>query len=392
MKVVKIDSGLPIKMWLNDVEDAALNQAYNLSKLPFAFHHVSLMPDSHSGYGMPIGGVIATEKVVIPNAVGVDIGCGVIAFKIKVKASDISREDLVKIVDLVKAKVPVGFSRRSKNDYAHIQLPMAFYDNSLEVLPVNLDNAFESLGTLGGGNHFIEVQKDSDDNVWVMIHSGSRNLGKKVAEYYDSKARDMNARFFSQVLPEWELAFLPLSTIEGRNYVKEMNGCVEYAYINRQEMMFDVLECFADVLAHDIDILERYNIHHNYAAFENHFGKNVFIHRKGATSAKVGEIGLIPGSQGTASYIVKGLGNPESFCSCSHGAGRAMSRSKAKKELDLEKEAAILDNQGIIHSMTSIDSLDEAPGAYKDIECVMENQKDLVSIVEKLIPLAVIKG
>lgn len=392
MHVSRITDGLPMKVWATQVENEAMSQAMNLSRLPFAFHHIALMADAHSGYGMPIGGVMATEKVVIPNAVGVDVGCGVIAYKFKLKASDVSREALIKIVDLIKTKVPVGFNRRSKDKLSFLELPKAFSDENLEVLPVNTQNAYESLGTLGGGNHFIEVQKDADDNLWVMIHSGSRNLGKKVAEVYDAKARELNARYFSQVLPEWELAFLPLSTQEGRNYVKEMNGCVEYAFMNRTQMMYDVWESFTEVLATEIEKVESYNIHHNYAAFENHFGKNVFVHRKGATSAKLGEIGIIPGSQGTASYIVKGLGNPDSFMSCSHGAGRSLSRSKAKKELDLAKEMAILDNQGIIHSMTSIDSLDEASGAYKDIECVMENQKDLVSIVQKLTPLAVIKG
>jgi len=388
------DMKVPAKIWSNkgSIEETCIQQLKNMSSLPFVFHHTVLNADGHMGFGMPIGGVMATEKIVIPNAVGVDIGCGVIAFKTKIKASDVSREALIKIVDLIKVNVPTGFSRRSKSHFSHIELPKAFDDGTLEVLPVNRQNAYESLGTLGGGNHFIEIQKDNNDNLWVMIHSGSRNLGKKVAEFYDAKAREMNARFFSQVLPEWELAFLPLSTVEGRNYVKEMNGCVEYAYLNRQEMMADVLGVMADVLAHDVDIVERYNIHHNYAAFENHFGKNVFVHRKGATSAKKGEIGLIPGSQGTASYVVMGLGNPESFCSCSHGAGRTMSRSKAKKELDLESEMDILNRQGIIHTMTSIDSLDEAPSAYKDIESVMENQGDLVRIVEKLSPLAVVKG
>lgn len=240
-------------------------------------------------------------------------------------------------------------------------------------------------------NHFIEIQVDATDSVWVMIHSGSRNLGKVVAEYHNKVAKDLNASFYSIVPANYDLAFLPLDSIEGRKYMEEMNVCVKFADANRRFMFAKIVQVFQNFFGNsEIEFL--HSIHHNYACIENHFGQNVVVHRKGATSAKKDEIGIIPGSQGTASYIVRGLGNKESFMSCSHGAGRKMSRTKAKNELDLQEQIAILDEQGIIHSMNNTNSLDEAPGAYKDIDEVMNNQSDLVDILEKLNPIAVIKG
>ena len=273
------------------------------------------------------------------------------------------------------------------------------------IMPVicerEFDRAREQLGTLGGGNHFIELQKDEDGNLWVMIHSGSRNLGKQVADHYNKIAIDLNEKYFSEVPKEWQLAFLPIDTAEAQMYFNEMIYCLKFAYANRKKMMNEILDIIRDVMIDcqggnfdgmEFSVSGIINIHHNYASLENHFGQNVWVHRKGATSAKKGEIGIIPGSQGTKSYIVEGLGNPESFTSCSHGSGRAMSRSSAIKNLDFEKEKKILDDQGILHGIRNRDDLDEASGSYKDIEIVMDSQKDLVKIVHTLRPLAVVKG
>jgi tRNA-splicing ligase RtcB len=387
---MKIDSSnrIPIKMWLDDIEDTAMKQATNLANLPFAFSHVALMPDCHMGYGMPIGGVMATEGVVVPNAVGVDIGCGVCAVKTTLQGYDIQHLDALKrTLELIRRNIPVGFNRHSKS-----QLGMPYRGCELHVVDRKYSKAAKSLGTLGGGNHFIELQADSDGFLWVMIHSGSRNLGLQVAKYWNDVAKAMNEKWFSRVSSSWDLAFLPLDVHQGQNYINEMDYCVKYALANRQRMMDVVLDCLVGGFKTEFSTDEMINISHNYARLENHFGKNVMVHRKGATSAKADEIGIIPGSQGTASYIVRGLGNPQSFESCSHGAGRKMGRKQAIRELDLGEQKAILDGKGILHGIRGPKDLDEAPGAYKDIDVVMNNQRDLVEIITELRPLAVVKG
>ena len=224
-----------------------------------------------------------------------------------------------------------------------------------------------------------------------MVHSGSRNLGKQVADHYNKEAKILNERYFSSVPKEWDLAFLPFDDPLSKAYLDEMWYCVNYALLNRREMISDICDIFRESFK-EIYFNSEINIAHNYANLENHFGQNVLVHRKGATSAKEGEVGIIPGSQGSSSYIVKGLGNRESFNSCSHGAGRKMGRKDAEKRLNLEGEQKLLDDKGILHSVRNINDLDEAPGAYKDIDNVMEEQKDLVEIIVKLEPLAVIKG
>ncbi len=244
---------------------------------------------------------------------------------------------------------------------------------------------------IGGGNHFIELQRDTDDNLWIMIHSGSRNLGNKVAEYYDRLAAQENARNFSVVGPEFNLAFIYRKTPLFGAYWEEMKYCVDFAFCNRSLMMQRIQEVLADALP-GIAFEPMINIAHNYAAIEHHFGENVFVHRKGAVRAKLGEIGIIPGSQGTKSYIVEGLGNPDSFESSSHGAGRLMSRTAAINELSLKDEVEKLESRGIVHAIRCQKDLEEAPGAYKDIDEVMANQKDLVKIVTELTPIAVVKG
>lgn len=401
MKEVISTEKRPIKMWVTDIEDGALEQAKNMANLPFTFRHVALMPDCHQGFGMPIGGVLATERVVIPNAVGVDIGCGMCAQKTSIRADDFSTETLKKIMGEIRKRIPVGFNHRKVQCSAD-EMPnsMYLYNTSDSLYPIcseQFEKARYQLGTLGGGNHFIEIQKDEEGYIWIMIHSGSRNLGYTVAKYYNDLAKNLNSKWHSSIDVKDDLAFLPLDTEEADYYLEEMNYCLEFALANRKKMMKDVRSSFYDILSEKdesyILLFEPLiNIHHNYAATENHFGKNVMVHRKGATSAKVGEVGIIPGSQGTSSYIVEGLGNPESFKSCSHGAGRLMGRKDAQRRLDLEIEQRCLDEKGILHSVRSIKQLDEAPSAYKDIDKVMDNQKDLVKILYKLTPLGVIKG
>ncbi len=385
---------VPAKLWLEDIEEGAMKQIINLSNLPFAFKHIAVMPDSHQGYGMPIGGVLATTKVIIPNAVGVDIGCGMCAIKTPWKVNEIDKETLKKIIGKIREVVPVGFNHH-KIAQSKDLMPMTenYCLTNYKIIKQEYQSALYQLGTLGGGNHFIEVQKDTEDNIWIMIHSGSRNLGFKVAKYFNDLAVSLNGKWFAYVPKEWELAFLPIDSDEGKAYINEMNYCVEFALANRKLMMERIAEVFDKVMSYKkVDLNGMINIAHNYATTENHFGQNVMIHRKGATLARQDTIGIIPGSQGTKSYIVQGLGNPESFMSCSHGAGRKMSRTKAQNELNLKDEIKKLDEQGIIHGIRNTNDLDEASGAYKDIDVVMYNQKDLVQIIVELSPLAVIKG
>ncbi|HPD24585.1 MAG TPA: RtcB family protein, partial [Bacteroidales bacterium] len=270
-------------------------------------------------------------------------------------------------------------------------MPKNYDISSMEIVSREYKSALKQLGTLGGGNHFIEIQKDKNDFLWIMIHSGSRNIGLKVAEHYNKKAAKFCEKYNLPVIPKADLSYFPIESKEASEYIREMNYCIEFAFSNRKLMMNRILETFAENFAifYSGEII---NIAHNYASLEEHFGENVYVHRKGATSAKKGETGIIPGSQGTNSYITEGLGNPESFMSCSHGAGRVMSRKKAIKSLDLHKEVKILEEKGIIHSIRCQRDLEEAASAYKNIHEVMNFQKDLVKIKYELSPLAVIKG
>jgi len=391
MKIWKNESyKVPVISWCPEIETNALEQIDHLAQLPFAAHNIAIMPDCHSGYGMPIGGVLATTGIVIPNAVGVDIGCGMCACETSLKAEEMNRTVLTSIMGLIRERIPVGFEHHKE---AKEGMP-AFTTGTLQFDKCIVDQewsaAKKQLGTLGGGNHFIEIQADEEGTVWIMIHSGSRNLGKKVADYYNKIAKEINTRWYSSVDPKWDLAFLPIETQEAKKYMAEMQYCVDFALANRENMMETTQEIFTQVIG--CDFYELINIAHNYAAWENHFGQNVLVHRKGATRARAGELGIIPGSQGTYSYIVEGLGNPDSLMSCSHGAGRKMDRKEATRSLNLKEEIAKLDAQGIVHGIRNVSDLDEAAGAYKEIDEVMENQKDLVKPVVKLRPLAVIKG
>jgi len=335
---------------------------------------------------MPIGGVLATKGMIIPNAVGVDIGCGMCAMRSSLESLD--RETLKKILGEIKAAVPVGFNHhKTRQEDAH--MPGKPFEKGV-VCEREYRHAIFQVGTLGGGNHFIEIQKGSDGFIWVMVHSGSRNLGKQVADHYNRMAIRLNEEWNSPVPKSYELAFLPENSDEGKAYIREMNYCVEFAFRSRKLMTERIAECFLRNTRGTFEPI--INIAHNYARKENHFGQDVWVHRKGATSAREGEVGIIPGSQGTQSYIVKGKGNPESFQSCSHGAGRKMGRKQAQRSLNLQEEIRKMDAQGILHGIRGVHELDEAPGAYKDINEVMKQQSDLVDIWVELSPLGVVKG
>ena len=395
MQVISTEA-TPIKSWCSDIEEGALQQARNLANLPFIRKHVALMPDAHQGYGMPIGGVIATSDVIIPNAVGVDIGCGMIACRTSL--TEITQNALKQIMGGskefkggVRSNIPVGFSRHSKRQDWKLMPGNLVEDTSTPIVFQEYESARKQIGTLGGGNHFWEVQKGDDGHIWIMIHSGSRNLGFKVANHYNKLAVELNEKWHTKVPKKWQLAFLPLDSKEGQMYLAEMQYCVDFALSNRKLMMERTKECFIEVFT-NTTFDETVNIAHNYATKEHHFGENVMVHRKGATLAREGTIGIIPGSQGTNSYIVEGLGNKQSFESCSHGAGRKMSRTRAKAELDFELERKHMDDQHIIHGLRRVSDLDEAIGAYKNIDEVIAQQLDLIKIKVKLQPLAVMKG
>lgn len=381
----------PIKLWLDDLEEGTLLQAKNLANLPFIFRHVALMPDAHQGYGMPIGGVIATNETVIPNAVGVDIGCGMGA--VRTSLSELGREQLKGLLAAVRRLIPLGFKHHKQRQDPALMPPLAASPNDEEMPVVAAEylSALQQIGTLGGGNHFIEIQQGNDGRIWLMVHSGSRNLGLKVANYYNRLAIKLNRQAGSKIPAAWQLAFLPLADPTGQSYLREMNYCLEFARANRQLMMSRIQQALLQITP-QATFEPLINIAHNYAAPEEHFGHRVMIHRKGATRARAGELGIIPGSQGSPSYIVRGLGNPESFHSCSHGAGRRMGRKEAQRSLNLASEQEHLERQGIIHAIRNSSDLDEATGAYKDIHRVMANQLDLVEVLVELRPLAVIKG
>ncbi|MCR5573285.1 MAG: RtcB family protein [Bacteroidaceae bacterium] len=391
MEKVEIIGKTVVKMWTTEFDDKAREQIENLASLPFVHHHIALMPDCHGGKGMPIGGVLPTKDVVIPNAVGVDIGCGMCAVKTNIRARRLTENILRKVIMKgIRERIPLGMDHH-KEMQAEKYLPTGFDLEKLPVVKSQYISIQHQVGTLGGGNHFIELQRDEDGWLWIMIHSGSRNLGKQVGDFYNKKAKWLNELYYSKVESELMLPFLPLKTQEFNDYWGEMNYCVAFAKCNRQLMMERIKEVIVDALPL-AEFEPTIDIAHNYAAFENHFRANCIVHRKGAVRARAGEIGIIPGSQGTSSYIVEGLGNPDSFMSSSHGAGRLMSRMQAIKTLSLEDEIKKMESKGIVHSIRSQRDLDEAASAYKDIDQVIALESDLVKVKTKLEPIAVIKG
>lgn len=395
-------NGVPIMSWCPEAEDGAIRQITDAAKHPKVFNHVALMPDAHQGYGVPIGAVVALKDAISPNMVGVDIGCGMMAVKTSLKY--IEKHELGLIKNHISKNVPVGFSKRSTIAETDFN-----YEANFEVLS-SFSKVFSksymkeikhSMGTLGGGNHFIEIQKGDDGHIWIMIHSGSRNLGKKVNDHFHDVAMKMCDAFCSErndIAPD--LAFLPFINGYAAEYQNAMNIALDFAKENRKVMMRDILKAFDRVIPMCSSLFEL-DVHHNYASLENHFGKNVWVHRKGATSAREGQLGIIPGSMGTCSYIVEGLGNPLSFNSCSHGAGRVHSRTQATLQLDVEAENKKMDGivfdgfQEIKRGNKKVRGkldLGECAGAYKNIDEVMQNQNDLVKIHTKLEPLMVVKG
>lgn len=293
----------------------------------------------------------------------------------------------------IRSAIPVGFKRHSKKQDEGLMPAIDKTDGflNLPIVNQNYESALKQLGTLGSGNHFIEIQRGSDGHIWAMVHSGSRNIGLKVANHYNKLSVSLNKKWYSSVPKKWELAFLPLDSDEGCRYIEEMKWCVEFAKANRNLMMERIEESILAAFP-DTEFDQRLDVSHNYAVQEHHFRENVWVHRKGAIRLREGDIGIIPGSQGTKSYIVEGKGNADSFNSASHGAGRLMSRKKAIENLSLEEEKERLNYLGILHSVRSKKDLDEAPSAYKDIKQVIADQADILKVKVELIPLAVVKG
>jgi len=380
---------LPIKLWIDELEEGALEQAKNLANFPFAVKHIALMPDCHQGFGMPIGGVMATREVIVPNAVGVDIGCGMCA--VQTSLEGISRKEFTDIMSGIRSRIPLGH-KHHKKARDRSRMPTEEPPGDLPVVSREYESATRQLGTLGGGNHFIEMQKGSDGQIWIMVHSGSRNIGKQVADHYNRLAIKLNEEWDSPVPRAHQLAWLPLDSREGRLYIREMDYCLSFAFASRKLMMDQIIQVFRSFFGAQFKTAPMINIAHNYAAFETHFGMEVVVHRKGATKAAKDTTGIIPGSQGAHSYIVRGKGNKDSFESCSHGAGRVMGRKEAIRTLNLGDEIRKLDQKGIIHAIRTQRDLDEASTAYKDISQVMKLQSDLVVVLTELSPLAVIKG
>ena len=386
MKKSRKDNCVPVFDWTDGTaEEGAVKQIDNVASLPFAFNHVAIMPDCHQGYGMPIGGVFASKNVIVPNMVGVDIGCGVAFAQTNILADEVSVDNIKEILGKWRKEIPVGFS-------VH-QTPKYDVPNELAVELSQRDLC--SLGTLGGGNHFLELTKDDRGRLCVLLHSGSRNYGKTVCDFFNERAKKENMDNFSSVDPSFDLAFLPVDSVLGKNYIFKMNTALDFAYYNRKFMLETALECISGILS-SFSVVDRLNCHHNYAALENHYGENVWVHRKGAIRVRDGEFGIIPGSMGTPSFIVRGLGNKESFMSASHGAGRKMSRTEANNTISEEQANESI--KDIVFGRWEKDKrskkldVSESPGAYKDILTVMENQKDLVSVVTKLTPMGCVKG
>lgn len=386
--------GVPIFNWALDLDDKAREQAEMLACLPYVYHHVALMPDAHAGIGMPVGGVMATDRVVVPAAVGVDIGCGMISYRTNLSASAARRAGLIqKMVDDVYAHVPVGYAHH--DEVQALVAPTPPSDGYIPTLLTKHGKHWidKQVGTLGGGNHFIEFQYDSEDRLYFTVHTGSRGLGNKVARYHIEIAQVLNRRWHSAV--PGDMAFLPVGTQECQDYLRDMRYCMEFAECNRMAIAHEVIRvvrrAHPHLRAHE-DVVQVANIHHNYAVQEHHYGKDVWIHRKGATLARKGVIGIIPGDQGSPTFIVEGSGNRESFDSCAHGGGRVLGRKEAIRIGDLEAEIAKLEAMGIIHSLRGKDDLQEAPFAYKDISVVMAQQSDLVNIKTQLHPMGVVKG
>lgn len=404
-EVIRIHEKKPIKAWVKGValEAAALQQLINLASMPFIHKHIAVMPDAHMGKGTTVGTVIPTFKAIIPAAVGVDLGCGMIAMATTLKASDLP-DNLRPLRAAIENAVPVGKGfwhddlAASHPAAKPINKAWSTLSDRWDVIAAkhpkvddgNYSRNRLQLGTLGSGNHFIEILLDGADNVWLMLHSGSRGVGNRIGTYFIELARKEMTR--NQInLPDRDLAYLSEGADYFDDYLYAVQWAQDYAYLNRQVMMGQVIEALRRTgeLPEFEAQLQVINCHHNYVTKEDHFGETVWVTRKGAVRAQEGDWGIIPGSMGVGSYIVRGKGNRESFNSCSHGAGRTMSRSQAKKVISLDRHAA---DTAHVECRKDEGILDESPGAYKPLDAVMAAQADLVEIVHKLRPLVCVKG
>ncbi len=392
-----IDEGrVPVKVYTGEIEPQARAQLVNISKLPTVHHHVAAMPDVHLGIGATVGSVIPTRQAIIPAAVGVDIGCGMMAARLSLTQNDVSEKELRKVFDQISRDVPVGFGQHDERD-VRSEAVKPFKKNLSSILHKHAgiqkrvgknSHWTRQLGTLGGGNHFIEVCLDESGGVWAMLHSGSRGIGNAIGSYFIELAKKDAERNNVQ-LPDRDLAYFPEGAQHFDDYVEAVGWAQDYARANREEMMDLVLEAMRRHLPSFEVMREAVNCHHNYVERERHYGEDVWLTRKGAIRARAGELGIIPGSMGARSYIVRGKGSAESFDSCAHGAGRRMSRNAAQKCFsvqDLQKQT-----HGVICRKDK-GVLDEIPGAYKDIDEVMANQSDLVEVVHTLKQVLCVKG
>lgn len=393
-QVIQDEGARPIKIWTDEVEASALTQLKNLARLPFINSNgVACMPDVHAGIGSTVGTVIATEKAVIPAAVGVDIGCGMNAVRLSLKASDLP-DNLKPLRDEIERRVPLGVGGAHDDSTDIGVVGNRLRQTVIEPL-YNGDydkfhaKAASQMGSLGSGNHFIEVCIDENQDVWIMLHSGSRGIGNMIGTHYIAKAKRQMEQFFI-TLPDDNLAYFPENTEDFDDYMYAVGWAQNYALENRRRMMSEVLEAMKQRIDKPFTITqEAINCHHNYVERENHFGRNMWVTRKGAIRARQGDLGIIPGSMGQRSYIVRGKGDLQSYCSCSHGAGRVMSRAEAKRRFSLTD--LIEQTQGV-ECRKDESVIDEIPASYKDIDQVMANQTDLVEVVHQLKQVLCVKG
>jgi tRNA-splicing ligase RtcB len=397
-----VEGGRHVKMWTRGVpvEDAAREQLRNTAKMPFIFKHIAVMPDVHLGKGSTVGSVIPTLDAIIPAAVGVDIGCGMIAAKTTLCATDLP-DNLSRMRAAIERAVPHGRTPGKHDrgawgdkppenaDAAWASLVEGFARIIAKYPHLERTNHRVHLGTLGTGNHFVEVCLDEDQAVWFMLHSGSRGVGNAIGSHFIELARE-DMRQWMINLPDRDLAYFPEGTQHFDDYVEAVEWAQNFARLNREVMMQNVVRAVRGVIAKPFEShLEAVNCHHNYVSREHHFGKNIFVTRKGAVRARQGELGIIPGSMGARSYIVRGLGNEDSFHSCSHGAGRKMSRTEARKRFTLEDHRQATAG---VECRKDAAVIDETPAAYKDIDAVMQAQQDLVAIVHTLKQVVCVKG
>lgn len=396
---------LPIKAWTRgvQVEDAAKQQLLNLASMPFIHKHVAAMPDVHWGMGATVGSVIATKGAIIPAAVGVDIGCGMMAQRTTLTASDLP-DSLAGLRSAIEARIPHGRTHNGGQGdrgawgtvddgiYERLKPVLGILDEICKKHPKiahAADRAPSHAGTLGTGNHFVEVCLDEEQRVWVMLHSGSRGIGNRIGTYFIERAKEDMRRWFIN-LPDEDLAYMPQGSDLFNDYRDAVEWAQGFARVNREIMMDAALLALGEAVpkAFSCDC-QAVNCHHNYVSWERHFGDDVIVTRKGAVSAQEDQLGIIPGSMGAKSFIVRGKGNRESFCSCSHGAGRAMSRNEAKKRFTLADHAAATAG---VECRKDVDVLDETPAAYKSIDAVMAAQADLVDVVHTLKQVVCVKG